>query len=123
MHKICAGQWCFKAKRPGLKIAQGLCEQRGAKMNKLTLTLIGLVAILSTGCVTTRQAYVNNGVQVHEARCNGNARSMADCFARASQVCNGNFEQVNQEGRQVVAPMGNSFIATTHRSLLFTCKE
>ena len=47
---------------------------------KKTTGLI-ILALMMSGCMTTRTAYVQNGTEVFEANCNGLARTIADCYA------------------------------------------
>lgn len=83
---------------------------------KMALLVIPLFMV---ACVTAAPVYQNNGEQVYQAKCNGLARTISDCYAKASEVCNGKFREVGKDGTNTF--YGNSPV--THRSVLFVCEN
>lgn len=63
------------------------------------------ITLLTSGCIGlgVDDLYVQNGVQVYRARCNGMARDIGDCMALASEKCNGNFQVLSSQEQD----MGN----------------
>lgn len=89
--------------------------------------ILSLLALVTTGCAIgkgVRPAYTNGDVQVYEAKCNGMARTINDCYAQASTFCEGKkFKPVGQDATSTVVPVNNGFMPVNNRSLAFTCED
>ena len=46
-----------------------------------------LFALLLSGCVSVKPVTLSDGTQGHAITCNGTARSMGDCAAKAGEIC------------------------------------
>lgn len=85
--------------------------------------LIPLAFLILTGCFGrgVRPAYTRNGVTVYEAKCNGMARTINDCYEQASKLCGGNFKEVGTDATSSFVGSANGYVPVNNRSLAFTC--
>jgi hypothetical protein len=58
----------------------------------------GAVCFALAGCVASQTQALANGAQGRVVSCNGTAGSMADCFAKADQVCPAGYEIIGATG-------------------------
>ncbi len=72
----------------------------------------GAVVLPLAGYVTARPLTLPNGAQGQVVRCNGMARSMADCYAKAGEVCPSGYDIVDASGesRPMIIATGSSLI-------------
>lgn len=91
---------------------------------KLSMILTAaILALTNIGCVSPPQpAFKRSGHQVFQVKCNGFARTIADCHAQASRTCNGEYDEMGQDGTSSFVPVGGRYMPVNNRSLLFTCK-
>ncbi len=89
-----------------------------------TLTFCALVLLLAA-CVTARPLTLPNGAQGQVVRCNGMARSMADCYVKVGEVCPSGYDVVDASGesRPTIIATGNSLVGGSRvsRSLIVQC--
>jgi hypothetical protein len=88
-----------------------------------TATILAAVAL--AGCVTARPLTLPNGQQGEVIRCNGMARSMADCYEKAGATCPKGYDIVdaNGEAHPMIVANNSSLIggSVVHRSLMVQC--
>jgi hypothetical protein len=87
-----------------------------------------LSAVTMSGCALgtgIRPAYVRDGIQIYEAKCNGLGRSISDCHAQASQACNGKYKDVGTDGSSsfVQNSYTGQIMPVNNRSLAFYCTQ
>jgi hypothetical protein len=89
-----------------------------------SVALLALMAAL-TGCVTARPLTLPSGAQGEVIRCNGMARSMADCYEKAGEACPRGYDIVDASGeaQPLLVATNSSLIggSVVHRSLMVQC--
>lgn len=86
-----------------------------------------LFLLIFTGCALgagVRESTFN-GEKMYEAKCNGLARTMANCYEQASNTCqkqNLKAVPLEQDHTNSAIVMGGNFTPITNRSLMFQCK-
>lgn len=56
-------------------------------MKTLVALCAGFFAVLLTGCVSVKPVTLSDGTVGHAISCNGTARNMGDCAAKAGEIC------------------------------------
>lgn len=84
------------------------------------------LAVLISGCVTSRPVALPNGTQGYAIRCPGAARDISDCMNEAAKVCGGKYQILDREGNVVggaALATGNSavWVQGVHRTLIVSC--
>ena len=76
----------------------------------------GAIGFALAGCVTSQTQTLAAGARGRVVSCNGTARSMSDCFARADQVCSPGYSP----GYEIVGATGESqpVLVETSRALI-----
>lgn len=78
-----------------------------------------LFALLLTGCVSVKTVTLSDGTAGHSIACNGTARNMGDCAAKAGEICGAaGYTVMNQD----VNSTFNVFTpSTSSRSMSIKC--
>ena len=86
------------------------------------LALLGLA-----GCTTSRPLTLPSGAQGQAISCGGKFNSIADCYAKAGELCPAGYDVADAETDQrpvFLATQGTLLTANrTSRTLLVTCKR
>jgi hypothetical protein len=85
------------------------------------------IAVLISGCVTSRPVALPNGTQGYAIRCPGAARDIADCMNKAAEVCGGKYQVIDRDALVaggVVTSVGNGavYAQAVHRTLIVSCQ-
>jgi hypothetical protein len=67
------------------------------------MRIVVVLAFALSGCAIgtgTREFIGPDGDTVHESKCNGTMRTMADCYQQASETCNGPYEVLDGDESQ-----------------------
>jgi len=84
---------------------------------------IGLALITLIGCQHTQSFTGPNGELVHETSCNGTARTYADCFRVANEVCKGEgYTLISKDDMSTFMTINNNLTPIVKRSIVYTCK-
>jgi len=90
----------------------------------MRFVVLAAVMVAMSGCVTTRQFSGPSGETGYLTKCNGGARSMADCYDEAAKVCKGKGYNIlagtDKSCGAVVS--GNMVMDAQCRELTYTCK-
>jgi hypothetical protein len=93
--------------------------------DSIRTALILIIAAVLAGCVTARPLTLPNGAHGEVIRCNGMARSMADCYEKAGEACPKGYDIVDENGEAHPLVMANSNAivggSVVHRSLMVQC--
>jgi hypothetical protein len=87
---------------------------------------IAVMALLLTGCVSSRPVTLPDGTQGISIRCPGAARDIADCMNEAARICGGPYHVYGSDQTDVggaMAPAGNGavFVRGIHRTMIVSC--
>lgn len=92
-------------------------------MNQMKITLL-LIAVFVSGCMTVRKINYN-GEELFEVKCNGTARTMADCLEKSSEHCASLGKKsvpMDRDGNSSIVSMNGQILPAVSRSLLFKCE-
>ena len=92
--------------------------------------------VLLTGCESifpqSKYLYDSPNGPVYEAYCHGTYKTLGDCYQKAGQICNGNFEIMNKSEKsyknlenelwgESYTSADKSKVTTIKRSIVFYC--
>ena len=81
--------------------------------------LLALCAILLTGCVSVKPVTLSDGTVGHAISCNGTARHMGDCAAKAGEICgSAGYTVMHQDATNTINIFSPS---TANRSMSIKC--
>lgn len=89
--------------------------------------ILGVALVALAGCISASKTVLPDGRQGQIVSCPGLANSLADCWAKAGQICPKGYEIVGTDAEATPAAMisGNMMMAGSvmHRSIMVTCKS
>ena len=101
----------------------GLDKQpKGDILRKITQTVLVIITMILTGCVTAKSVSLGDGSTGYEIRCAGVQHSMGDCRNKAAEVCGGKYTELSREENiSNVSMVGNALVAARNRYLTVKC--
>lgn len=89
--------------------------------------ILSILSALLSSCAIGKgvRALTINGESVFEAKCNGTARTYADCLEQASNKCSEYGKKavsLNSDGSSTLMTINNQLVPVVNRSLLFKCE-
>lgn len=83
--------------------------------------IVALLLLSAGGCVTAESYTTGDGRQAYFVDCSGDFNSWPQCYAKAREVCGGNFEELSRRESPVVSGTGTTVSTTFSRALEVAC--
>lgn len=100
--------------------------------------MLFLLSLFLAGCESifpqSKYLYDSPNGPVYEAYCNGTYKTLGDCYQKAGQICNGNFQIMNKSDRSNrnytyvrygetnnSTAVRNDQLSSVQRSIIFYC--
>jgi hypothetical protein len=64
-----------------------------------------------------------DGDRIYEAKCNGTARTIGDCYAQAGETCRGEYTILNSSSDLNYMAISGNVTPLVSRQILFKCKQ
>lgn len=89
--------------------------------------LVGLMAVLASGCATSKTIYLPSGQQGHSISCDGSALSWSLCYEKAGKICGQKgYDIFQKDGEETPMITGSPYLITggaiVTRTLVIACK-
>jgi len=84
--------------------------------------VVAVLTFCSSACVHSKP--IANAPGLYTIRCNGTARTMADCYEEAVQVCKGStFTVIDRSEMPVLIPSTNPPVTGINRNMIVSCEN